>query len=70
MNEQAPEVPVQRACPLVFVQNGSPKMPESMFSSEVSFCPVTCEGIKSEPRSIGGVVLPRLFDRVYCDNTQ
>lgn len=31
-------------------------------------CPSTCTGLRSEPRTIGKITLPSLFDRVFCDN--
>ena len=29
-------------------------------------CPSTCSGTWAEPRKIGGVILPRIFDKIYC----
>lgn len=70
MVEHEPGTQVQQVCPLASALQSSPKLPQSLFVDKVAFCPEACEGIKSEPRNIGNVVLPRLFDRIYCDNTQ
>jgi len=29
-------------------------------------CPSTCEGMRSEPRKIGRVILPQIFDKMIC----
>lgn len=71
MSETVPEDIQSRICPILFAyRNSMARFGAPSSVGEDTMCAVTCVGIKTEARAIGGVTLPHVFDRVYCENTQ
>lgn len=52
------------------MRNQSIKYGQPIFSGPELFCPDACTGLQHEPRHIGNVVLPHIFDRVFCPDIE
>lgn len=71
VSETAPEDFQITVCPIMLVYRNQMARfgaPSGVDSDIV--CSAGCEGILSEPRTIGRVILPHVFDRVYCEKTE
>ena len=71
MNETKSE-PSTELCPIKLVhQYQWQKLGLTAVGRELdASCPTACAGLRSEPRALGKVTLPKMFDRIYCDNPE
>ena len=71
MSESAPDILQTTVCPIMIVYKNQMVRFGAPFGADTdALCAATCEGILSKPRTIGQVILPHIFDRVYCEKTE